>query len=80
MRTVKRILWFSIVIIMFIYSLYVTYMIVKNSDLADLVNIDSAEDFDKHLEPHMVRFYETNKIWLHLINGVCWFILLKLIW
>lgn len=79
MRTVKRILGFSIVIIMFIYSLYVTYMIVKNSDPADLVNIDSAEDLDKHLEPHMIRFYETNKIWLHLINGICWVIFLKLI-
>ena len=80
MQTVKRILDFLIVIIMFIYSLYVKYMIVKNSDPADLVNIYSAEDLDKHIEPHMIRFYETNKIWLHLINGICWVIFFKLIW
>lgn len=80
MRIIKQILGFPIMIIIFFYSLYVAYMIVKNSDPADLVNIDSAEDLDKHIEPHMVRFYEANKIWLHLINGICWFILLKLIW
>jgi len=65
---------------MFFYSLYVTFMIVKQSDPTDLANIGTEDELDKHISPHVVKFYETNKILLHLINITCWLILLKIIW
>jgi hypothetical protein len=55
-------------------------MIVKQSDPTDLANIGTEDELDKHISPHVVKFYETNKILLHLINITCWLILLKIIW
>jgi hypothetical protein len=79
MRLLKLILVFPIMIIIFFHSLYVTYMIVKNTDLVDLAQIESEEELNKHIQPHSVMFYERNKIWLHLINIACWIIFIKII-
>ncbi len=79
MRLLKQFLGFPIMIIMFFHTLYVTYMIVKNTDPVDLTQVESGEELYKHIQPHSVRFYERNKIWLHLINIVCWIIFIKII-
>ena len=77
MTTIKRILGWSIVVIMFFYSLYVTYMIVKESNPADLYSIETEDEFNKVLSPHLEIFYNNNKILLHIINVLCWLMLIK---
>lgn len=77
MTSIKRILGWAIVVIMFFYSLYVAYMIVKESNPADLISLETEEEFDKVLSPHLEKFYNDNKILLHITNFLCWLILIK---
>ena len=48
MRTFKQIIGFPIMIIIHIYSLYVTYKIVQDSDMSDLMEIQNEKDLQKY--------------------------------
>ena len=79
MRTFKQIIGFPIMIIIHIYSLYVTYKIVQDSDMSDLMEIENEKDLQKHLDPYLTEFYEKNKIILILFCVLIWLCILKFI-
>jgi hypothetical protein len=79
MRTFKQIIGFPIIIVIQIYALYVTYKIVQDSDMSDLMGLENEKDLKKHLDPHLTEFYEKNKIILILFCVLIWLCILKFI-
>lgn len=69
-------MWFIILC----YQLYVTYMIVKDSDPQDLESINTEEDLAKHLKPHVDKFYTTYRVPLNIFTIIFWLSFIKIVW
>lgn len=62
-----------------IYQLYVTYMIVENTDFLELSEIENEYDLNVKIKKYSDTFYYNNKIYLNCINLAFWFIFLNII-
>lgn len=79
MGKLRKVYGLPISFILFIYQIYVMYMIIQNTNPADLDDMESNEELDKHLNPFLEEFYNTNKIFLHIFSISCWVLFLKAI-
>lgn len=79
MGKLKKVYGLPISFVLFIYQIYVMYMVIKNTNPIDLDEIESNEELDKHLNPFVQEFYNTNKILLHTFSIICWVLFLKAI-
>jgi hypothetical protein len=64
--------------IMTIYQLYVVFMIVKQSNQADLYGID-ADELGKIIEPHTDNFFNKYKYFMYAFSIIFWLQLIKYI-
>lgn len=65
--------------IMVLYQLYVVIMIVRQSNQADLYEIESPEELESHIKPHTDRFYQKYKYIMYIVSFVFWLQLIKYI-
>lgn len=64
--------------IMIIYQLYVTYMIVKESNPADISN-KSEEELYEIVTSYSKPFYQKYKTFMYSISIIVWLLLIKFI-
>ncbi len=60
------------------YQIYIVYQITKNNDMSVLSEIDSPEELQKHLKPHLDKFHQKYEIILNIFNIITWLTLLKI--
>lgn len=65
--------------IMVIYQFYVVFMIVEDSNMGDLYEIETPEELEKHVKPHTDKFYAKYKYIMHGISLIVWLLLIKYI-
>lgn len=65
--------------VLFFYSFYVAYMMVKESEITDLMEIESEEDFDSVLRPFIDSFKEKYINLLYGLSTIVWLYIIKII-
>ena len=65
--------------IMVLYQLYVVIMIVRQSNQADLHEIETPEELEKHIKPHTDNFYNKYKYFMYAWSTIFWLQLIKYI-
>lgn len=79
MGKLRKVYGLPISFVLFIYQIYVMYMVIQNTNPADLDEIESKEDLNKMLNPFVETFYNNNKTLLHIFSIICWVLFLKAI-
>jgi len=79
MGKLRKVYGLPISFVLFIYQIYVMYMVIQNTNPADLDEIESNEDLNKMLNPFVETFYNNNKTLLHIFSIICWALFLKAI-
>lgn len=65
--------------IMIGYELYVINKIVRESNIEDLMEIQSSGELKKHIEPHMDTFRKDYAAALHLFSILSWLTFIRII-
>lgn len=65
--------------IIFFYSIYATFMMVRESDITDLIEIETEEQFDSILNPLIDSFKEKYLSLLYGLNTIAWLYIIKII-
>lgn len=68
--------------VIFFYSIYATFMMVRESDITDLIEIETEEQFDSVLNPIIDGFKQKYLSILYGLNTIVWLFIIKkiLIW
>jgi hypothetical protein len=61
------------------YELYVINRIVKESDVTDLMEIQSKGELKTHIEPHMDTFKKDYAAALHLFSILSWITFIRIV-
>jgi hypothetical protein len=79
MRIVAFLYRLPVLPIMIGYELYVINRIVKESNIDDLMEIQSNGELKKHTEPHMDTFRKDHAAALHLFSILSWIIFIRIV-
>lgn len=79
MKVLLEIIKLPISFIILIYSLYVTYRITMESEIFDLDDIETEEEFDDVLKPFVDKFVNEYEILLNTFNIIFWLTILKIL-
>ncbi len=64
--------------IMIGYELYVINRIVRESNIDDLMEIQSSGELKKHTDPHMETFRKEYSATLHLVSILSWITFIRI--
>jgi hypothetical protein len=65
--------------IMVLYQLYVVIMIVRQSNQADLYEIDTPDGLESYVKPHTDNFFNKYKYFMYAFSIIFWLQLIKYI-
>lgn len=65
--------------VLFIYTLYATYMVVKQSDIDALMEIETEEQFDTMMKPILESFKSKYINLLYAVSTIAWLYIIKTI-
>jgi hypothetical protein len=79
MRIVAFLYRLPVLPIMIGYELYVINRIVRESNIEDLIEIQSNGELKKHTEPHMDTFRKDYAAALHLFSMLSWITFIRIV-